>query len=126
MKKLRTDYIQETPITIQSRNFCVPVCFPKIYMTIILPAVIYGCEISPLTLREKCRLRMLENRLLRKICGPKRDKVMGLEGIAQEGASKYVLHTKYYPSDQIKNKVDRACGIYGAEERCIQGFGEDT
>jgi hypothetical protein len=44
-------------------------------MTIILPAVIYGCEIWSLTLREKCRLRMLENRLLRKIFGPKRDKV---------------------------------------------------
>ena len=46
-------------------------------MTIILPAVIYGCEIWSLTLREKCRLRMLENRLLRKIFGPKRDKVTG-------------------------------------------------
>jgi len=44
-------------------------------MTIILLAVIYGCEIWSLTLREKCRLRMLENRLLRKIFGPKRDKV---------------------------------------------------
>jgi hypothetical protein len=111
---------------IQSRNFCVPVCFPKIHMTIIFPAVIYGCEILSLTLREKCRLRMLENRLLRKIFGPKRDKVTGLEGIALEGSSKYVLHTKYYPGDQIKNKLDRACGTYGAEDRCIQGFGGET
>jgi hypothetical protein len=126
MKKLGTDYIQGTPITIQSRNFCVPLCFPKIYTTIILPAVMNGCEISSLTLRKKCRLRMLENRLLRKIFGPTRDKVMGLEGTAQEGASKYVLHTKYYPGDQTKNKLDRACGTYGAEERSIQGFGGDT
>jgi hypothetical protein len=79
-----------------------------------------------LTLREKCRLRVLENRLLRKIFGPKRDKVSGLEGTAQEGASKYVLHKKYYPGDQIKNKLDRASGTYEAEERCIQGFGGET
>ena len=41
---------------------------------------------------------------------------MGLEGIAQEEASRYVLYTKYYPGDQIKNKLDRSCSTYGAEE----------
>jgi hypothetical protein len=37
----------------------------KIYRTIILPVVLYGCETWSLTLREKCRLRVFENRVLR-------------------------------------------------------------
>jgi len=49
----------------------------KIYGTIILPVVLYGCEIWSLTLREKCSLRFFENRVLRKIFGPNRDKVTG-------------------------------------------------
>ena len=39
----------------------------KIYKTIILPVVLYGCETWSLTLREKCRLRVFENRILRRI-----------------------------------------------------------
>jgi hypothetical protein len=39
--------------------------------------VFYGCEIWSLTLREEHRLRVFENRVLRRICGPKRDKVTG-------------------------------------------------
>jgi hypothetical protein len=49
----------------------------KIYRTIILPVVLYGCEIWSLTLREKCRLRFFENRVLRRIFGLKRDEVTG-------------------------------------------------
>jgi hypothetical protein len=44
---------------------------------IILPVVFYGCEIWSLTLREELRLRVFENRVLRRIFGPKRDEVMG-------------------------------------------------
>jgi hypothetical protein len=44
---------------------------------IILPVVLYGCETWSLTLREECRLRVFENRVLRKIFGPKRDAVTG-------------------------------------------------
>ena len=47
--------------------------FIKIYKTIILPVVLYGCETWPLTLREEFRLRLFENRILRRIFGPKRD-----------------------------------------------------
>ena len=36
----------------------------KIYKTIILPVVLYGCETRSLTLREECRLRVFENRIL--------------------------------------------------------------
>ena len=44
----------------------------KIYKTIVLPAALYSCETWSLTLREKCRLRVFENRILRGIFGPKR------------------------------------------------------
>jgi hypothetical protein len=55
-----------------SRNLKV-----KIYKTIILPAVLYGCETWSLTSREEHRLRVYENRMLRRIFGPNRDEVMG-------------------------------------------------
>jgi hypothetical protein len=47
----------------------------KIYRTIILPVVLCGCETWSLTLREEHRLRVFENRMLRRIFGPKRDEV---------------------------------------------------
>jgi hypothetical protein len=47
----------------------------KIYRTIIMPVVLHGCETWSLTLREECRLRVVENRVLRRIFGPKRDEV---------------------------------------------------
>ena len=49
----------------------------KIYRTIILPVVLYGCETWSLTLREEHRLRVFENRVLRRIFGLKRDGVTG-------------------------------------------------
>jgi hypothetical protein len=49
----------------------------KIYKTIILPVVLYGCETWFLTLREERRLRVFEKRVLRRIFGPKRDEVTG-------------------------------------------------
>jgi hypothetical protein len=49
----------------------------KIYRTIILHVVLYGCETWSLTLREEHRLRVFENRVLRRIFGPKRDEVTG-------------------------------------------------
>jgi hypothetical protein len=49
----------------------------KIYRTIILPVVLYGCETWSLTLREERRLRVFENRVLRRVFGPKRDEVTG-------------------------------------------------
>jgi hypothetical protein len=49
----------------------------KRYKTIILPVVLYGCETWSLTLREEHRLRVFENRVLRRILGPKRDEVTG-------------------------------------------------
>jgi hypothetical protein len=47
------------------------------YKTIILPVVLYGCKTWSLILREEHRLRVFENRVLRRKKGPKRDEVMG-------------------------------------------------
>ena len=49
----------------------------KIYRTIVLPVVLYGCGTWSLTVREERRLRVFENRVLRRIFGPKRDEVTG-------------------------------------------------
>jgi hypothetical protein len=55
-----------------SRNVKVKIC-----KTIILPAVLYGCETWSLTLREDHRLNVFENRVLRRIFGPRWDEVTG-------------------------------------------------
>jgi hypothetical protein len=47
----------------------------EIYRTITLPVVLYRCETWSLTLREERRLRLFENRVLRRRFGPKRDEV---------------------------------------------------
>ena len=52
-------------------------CSPNIVRRIILPVVLYGCETWLLTLRKERRLRVFENRVLRRIFGPKRDEVTG-------------------------------------------------
>jgi hypothetical protein len=49
----------------------------RIYKTIILPVILHGCETRSLTLREEHRLRVFENKVLRRIFGPKRDEVTG-------------------------------------------------
>jgi hypothetical protein len=49
----------------------------KIYKTIILPVVLYGCETWSLTLREEHRHRVFENRVLRRIFGPTKNDVTG-------------------------------------------------
>jgi hypothetical protein len=49
----------------------------RIYKTIILPVVLYGCETWYLTVREKHKLRVFEKRVLRRIFWPRRDGVTG-------------------------------------------------
>jgi hypothetical protein len=49
----------------------------RVYKSIILSVVVYGCDTWWLILREGNRLRALENRMLRRIFGPKRDGVRG-------------------------------------------------
>jgi hypothetical protein len=49
----------------------------KIYKIIILPVVLYGCETWSIALREEHRLRVFENKVLRRILGPKMGEVTG-------------------------------------------------
>jgi hypothetical protein len=59
---------------------------------------LYWCETWSLTLREEHRLRVFENRVLRKISGPRRDEVMGDWRKVQSGE----LHNLYSSSDIIR------------------------
>jgi hypothetical protein len=68
--------------SIRCRVFCRPGLLSKntkirVYRTIILPVVLYGCEIWSFTLREEKRLRVFENRVLRRIFGSKREEAAG-------------------------------------------------
>jgi hypothetical protein len=81
----------------------------KIYKTIILPVVLYGCETSSLSLREQHRLRGFENKVLRRIFGPKRDEVMGKWRKLHNGE----FHNLYSSPDiimQIKSRRMRWVG----------------
>jgi len=53
----------------------------KLYRNIILPVVLYGCETWSLTLRKERKLRVFENMVLRRIFGPRRVEVTGMEEI---------------------------------------------
>ncbi|KAJ4439207.1 hypothetical protein ANN_07326 [Periplaneta americana] len=75
----------------------------RIYKTVILPVVLYGCETWTLTLREEHRLRVFENKVLRKIFGAKRDEVTG-EWRKLHNAE---LHALYSSPDIIRNIKSR-------------------
>ena len=90
-----------------SLNFIVPPAFQELkvitYKTIILPVVLYGCETWSLTLREEHRLRMFENKVLRKIFGAKRDEITG-EWRKLHSAE---LHALYSSPNIIRNLKSR-------------------
>ena len=76
-------------------------------------------------MREEHRLRVYENRVLRRIFGPKRGKVTR-KWRKLYSEELLTIHV-YYAGDQIeKNEMGGACSTYGGEERCIQGFGGKT
>jgi hypothetical protein len=89
-----------------SRNVKVKIC-----KTIILPFVLYVCETWSLTLREEHRLRVFENRILRRIFGPKRDEVRN-----------FIICTHPQISLGKANEVGGACGTHGRGERSVHGF----
>jgi hypothetical protein len=97
----------------------------KIYNTIILPVLLYGCETWSLALREEHRLRVFENRVLRRIFGPKVDEVTG-KWRKLHNEELHNLHSspdiiRLGKSSQVKaNEVGGACGTHG---KSVQGFG---
>jgi hypothetical protein len=81
-----------------SRNLKV-----KIHKTIILPVVLYGCGTWSLPLREEHRLRVFENRVLRRIFGPKKDEMTGDWRRLHNGE----LHNLYSSPDIIRQIKSR-------------------
>ncbi|KAJ4436792.1 hypothetical protein ANN_16924 [Periplaneta americana] len=75
----------------------------RIYKTVILPVLLYGCETWTLTLREEHRLRVFENKVLRKIFGAKRDEVTG----EWRKLHNTELHALYSSPDIIRNLKSR-------------------
>jgi hypothetical protein len=68
----------------------------------------------------------IENRVLRRVFGPKRDEVAGERRKLHNKELNDLCHTKYYAGDQIENEMGGACSMYGGKERRIQGFGGET
>jgi hypothetical protein len=88
-------------VIIQSKIFCLPISYKKLkikmYKTVILPVVPYECETWSLTLREEHRLRVLENRVLRKIFGPIRKEDGSWRKLHNDE-----LHNLYYSPNIVK------------------------
>jgi hypothetical protein len=89
---------------------------------------LYGCETWSPKLREEHRLRVLENRVLRKIIGPKEEEATGEwrklhnEQLHQLFCSPYIIHVI-----KTQNEMHGACGMYGGWDSCIQqGFAAET
>jgi hypothetical protein len=81
----------------------------KIYKTKILPVVLYGCETLSLTLREEHRLRVFENRVVRRIFGPKRSEVTGEWGKLHD-EELHILYSSPNIIRQIKSRRIRWAG----------------
>ena len=98
----------------------------KIYRTIILPVVLNGYENWLLTLSWEHRLKTSENRVVRRIFGPKRDEVTGewrqlyneLNDLSSSPSIIWVIKSR--------RMNGWACRMNGGEERCIHGFDWDT
>ena len=100
----------------------------KVYRIIMLPVVLYGCETWSPKLRDERRLRVFENRVLRKVFEPKRDEETGeWRKLHNEELSDPILLTQYCAGGKIeKNEIGGSCGAYGGEESCALGSAEET
>ena len=86
----------------------------KIYRTIILPVVLYGCENWSLTLKEERRLRVFENRVFRRVFGPKRDEVTGNgENYIMRSLGNFTPYPILCGCNIKKNEMGGACEAYG-------------
>jgi len=95
----------------------------KLYRTVILPVVLYGCETYSLTMWEERKLRVFENRVLRRIFGPRRDDVTG-EWRRLHNEELNDLYTLPNFMREIKSRRMRWAGHVtriGEKRRCI-GF----
>jgi hypothetical protein len=88
--------------------------------------LLHGCKTWLPILREECRLRILENKVLRRIFGPERDEVTG-EWRRLRNKELYAVYSS--PDIRViksRREMGRTRSTYGGEERCIQGFSGET
>jgi len=93
----------------------------KIYRTIVLPVVLYGCETWSLTLREERKLRVFENMALMRIFGPRRDEVT-VEWMRLHNEELNDLYSSPSIVRVIKSRITRWAGHVarmGEERECI-------
>jgi hypothetical protein len=81
--------------------------------------VLYGCENWSLTLREEHRLRVFENRVLRRIFGPKRDEVV--RGRKLHDEELHNLHSSPNWNDEVKDgEMGEACSTHGEKRNAYR------
>ena len=99
----------------------------KIYRTIILPVVMYGCEPWSLTMREDRKLRVFENMVLRRIFGTMRDEVTG-EWRRLHNEELNDLYSSPNIVRVMKSRRMRGLGMWHVWVRrgCVQGLGGET
>jgi hypothetical protein len=114
--------------TTTTKKMHIMCCTVQKYSTIILPVVLYGCETWLLTLREKHRLRVCENRVLRRIFRPKKDELTGeWRKLHNEELCELYCSPNIVQVIKLKNKIgSRAYSAYEGEEGHTQGFGAET
>ena len=128
--KFRADWSQGMHSITRHTILGLPVCYPKIlkiklYRIIISHAVLYGCETWSSTLREKHRLWVFENRVLKKIPGPKRNQVTE-EWKRLCNEEPYGLYSIPPITGWSNQEEWNGQGMYGGQERCIQDSDEET
>ncbi|KAJ4439560.1 hypothetical protein ANN_07687 [Periplaneta americana] len=104
LKESEEDIKRSPTLSLLSKNLKV-----RIYKTVIVPVVLCGCETWTLTLREEQRLRVFENKVLRKIFGANRDEVTG----EWRKLHNTELHALYSSPDIIRNIKSRRLGWAG-------------
>ena len=93
----------------------------KTYKTIILPVVLYGCETWSLTLREEHRLRVFENKLLRKIFGAKKDEITR-EWRKLHNAELHALYSSPNIDRNLKSRRLRWAGYVASMEQSRNAY----
>ena len=88
----------------------------KIYKTIILPVVLYGCEARSLTLREERTVRVFENRVLRRIFGLKRNAIGQWRRLHNEE-----IHSLYFSTNIVRAIKSRRLRWAGNVARMEEG-----
>jgi hypothetical protein len=95
----------------------------RIYKTIILPAVLYGCETWSLAVREEHKLRVFENWVLSRIFGPKRDRVTGGWTKLNNEELHNLLFAKYNYNYKVEeDEVGGTCGTNGGRRGTCTGY----